>query len=89
MPDLGATILSLAGATANYTLDGRPMSFASPAFHNSTLITLSLNDTATMEEPRHTITEYWNIGIFEGIYSGQSHYMRRTDSSITKELFSS
>lgn len=70
MPDLGATILNLAGATANYSLDGRPISFESTAIQNNTYVATSVNDTAPVEEPRHTITEYWNIGSFEGIYAG-------------------
>lgn len=70
MPDLGATILDLAGATANYTLDGRPISFESTGIRNDTYVATNVNDTDTVEEPRHTITEYWNIGSFEGIYAG-------------------
>lgn len=78
MPDLGATILSLAGATANYPLDGRPISLTSPAFDNDTCTAAIVNNTGTIEEPRQTITEYWNVGILEGIYAGQSHRMRWT-----------
>lgn len=86
MPDLGVTILDIAGATANYTLDGRPISFATPAFDNGTQTTTGVNSTAPVEEPRHTITEYWNIGIFEGTYASQSYFARWTDTGVTKML---
>ncbi|KAK7034486.1 hypothetical protein VNI00_012333 [Paramarasmius palmivorus] len=53
MPDLGASILGLAGASVDeYTLDGR-------VFLGSTGI----------EKPRHTLVEYWNGGLEEGIYA--------------------
>lgn len=86
MPDLGTTILDLAGATANYTLDGRPISFATPAFDNGTQTTMGVNSTAPTEDPRHTITEYWNIGILEGIYASQSYFARWKNTDITKML---
>lgn len=61
MPDLGATILSLAGASATYTVDGREISFAESIDSDSS----ATNETAL---PRHALVEYWNVGSFEGAY---------------------
>lgn len=72
MTDLGATILSLAGATANYTIDGRPISLSTtcPAGNTTDMITVS-NVNGTAEETRHTISEYWAVGAFEGIWASE------------------
>lgn len=60
MPDLGATILSLAGASATYDIDGREISFTESVDTS--------NDTVL---PRHSLMEYWNVGAFEGIWSSE------------------
>ncbi|EEB92375.1 hypothetical protein MPER_09124, partial [Moniliophthora perniciosa FA553] len=55
MPDLGATILGLAGASVDqYNLDG--------------VVFLPSDDTE-QTKPRHTIAEYWTAGLDEGAYS--------------------
>lgn len=78
MPDLGATILSLTGAKANYTIDGRSISFIG----DSPTDTYGPATEAEMtESPKHTLTEYWNLGAFEGIYAGRSLLFRLSNSS--------
>ena len=59
MPDLGATILNLANAKATYETDGQPIQLSKASQQ-------SLGDHAA---PRHTIAEYWNTAILEGIYA--------------------
>jgi hypothetical protein len=56
MPDLGASILDLAGASVNeYALDG--------------IMFLGSTDT---RGPNHTLVEYWLGGIEEGTYACKS-----------------
>uniref|UniRef100_A0A0W0EVU3 Putative arylsulfatase n=1 Tax=Moniliophthora roreri TaxID=221103 RepID=A0A0W0EVU3_MONRR len=55
MPDLGATIFELAGASVDqYNLDG--------------VVFLPSDDTEQVKS-RHTIAEYWTAGLDEGAYS--------------------
>ncbi|KAK7041413.1 hypothetical protein VNI00_009279 [Paramarasmius palmivorus] len=66
MPDLGASILDLAGASVNeYALDG--------------IMFLESTDT---KGPTHTLVEYWHGGIEEGIYASLDLIPNTTYRSI-------
>ncbi|KAJ8081538.1 hypothetical protein PM082_007383 [Marasmius tenuissimus] len=67
MPDLGATILALAGANVtDYSVDGQTF----------------LPQTADTSKPRHTLVEYWNVALEEGIYSRSQSIENTTYRSI-------
>lgn len=68
MPDLGATILNLASASATYTVDGRQISFTESIDTDSS----ATNETAL---PRHALVEYWNVASFEGAYVRKSLFL--------------
>jgi len=58
MPDLTATILDVANASASYPIDGRVISFENQ--------NASSQDTGKATQ---TIVEYWNGALEEGIYA--------------------
>ncbi len=55
--DLSRTILDIAGAKADYDDDG-------------VRIDLHQGDLESRRDARHALTEYWVLGVEEGIYSG-------------------
>lgn len=74
MPDLGATILSLAGATADYQVDGRVIPFASASSQTARAWMedrTNVHSRATpTQDKHHSVSEYWVYGVEEGKYGG-------------------
>ncbi|KAF9262348.1 alkaline phosphatase-like protein [Marasmius fiardii PR-910] len=76
MPDLGATILGLAGVTpTNYTIDGTDFLTASNARPKQ-------QEESGEAKPRHTLVEYWNAALEEGIYARPFQLVNTTYRSI-------
>ncbi|THU90363.1 arylsulfatase precursor [Dendrothele bispora CBS 962.96] len=66
MPDLGATILGMANASASYQLDGKVMSFSGD---NSVDVSESGDSSSACSSTgQQTIVEYWNGAGEEGIF---------------------
>ncbi|EEB89300.1 hypothetical protein MPER_12616, partial [Moniliophthora perniciosa FA553] len=65
MPDLGATILRLAGANVEqYHVDGTILLEVDG-------FSVSDKKHEAKSRPRHTLVEYWNGGLEEGKYAGK------------------
>lgn len=72
--DLGATILSLAGAKADYEVDGRviPLAKNEQRGHEGDKRELAVYYGANEAQSKHhTVAEYWIYGLEEGKYGGE------------------
>ncbi|KAI3601354.1 arylsulfatase [Moniliophthora roreri] len=93
MPDLGATILGLAGADVNqYSMDGTAfLGDNSPSVIENVAdgptnvevgLGLNIRTEKKRAKPRHTLVEYWNGALEEGIYANQGLRPNTTYRSI-------
>lgn len=60
MVDLARTVLDIAGANPDYTDDGRKINLHQHGEENF-----------EQQIARHAISEYWVLGVDEGVYGGQ------------------
>lgn len=71
MVDLAKTIMGIAGARADYIDDGREITL--PREASSIAAGLSAYD---VHKANHAISEFWVLGVEEGIYAGVSSQLR-------------